>query len=331
MIRYDEGIEPSRVQFIYYFSAVGIISTILFGVIPNISAGNRPLAIYEAILVIIATVNLIYFHKKRNYPLASRVILILMILVLSGLIITGGYKGTGIVWIYTFPLLSFFMKSYIHALLWNITFVVIVGFLLILEGSNLISVYYDTTTLRQAGGAYIAVTLLTFFYSYLINRLVRILRERAIKDPLTGLYNRDFVFENLEKVFERVKRGDESPYCIAYIDLDKFKHINDKYGHQEGDRILMEIARELSRNFRKGDILGRIGGDEFLALIYRCEPEMVEHRLKTIKERIMHNPDYRGISLSYGVVRMTGDDTSVDSLIMKADKKMYDMKRSSKK
>ena len=331
MIRYEERLEPERIQFIYYFSAVGIISTTLFGVIPNLFGGNHKLALYEALLVLIAVINLIYFHKKRNYPLASKVILILMIFVLSGLIITGGYKGTGIVWIYTFPLLSFFMKSYIHALLWNIAFAVVVGFLMILESAGFITVYYDVITLRQAGGAYIAVTLLTFFYSYLINKLVNILRERAIKDPLTGLYNRDFVFENLEKAFERVKRGDENPYCIAYIDLDKFKYINDRYGHQEGDRILMEIAQELSRNFRKGDIVGRIGGDEFLALIYKCEPEMVEMRLKGIREKIMTNPNYRGISLSYGVVRMTGDDTSVDALIMKADKKMYDMKRSSEK
>ena len=331
MIRYEEKLEPERVQFIYYFSAVGIISTTLFGVIPNLFGGNHKLALYESLLILIAVINLIYFHKKRNYPLASRVILILMIFVLSGLIITGGYKGTGIVWIYTFPLLSFFMKSYIHALLWNIAFAVVVGFLMILESAGFITVYYDVITLRQAGGAYIAVTLLTFFYSYLINKLVNILRERAIKDPLTGLYNRDFVFENLEKAFERVKRGDENPYCIAYIDLDKFKYINDRYGHQEGDRILMEIAQELSRNFRKGDIVGRIGGDEFLALIYKCEPEMVEMRLKGIREKIMTNPNYRGISLSYGVVRMTGDDTSVDALIMKADKKMYDMKRSSEK
>ncbi len=331
MIRYEEKLEPERVQFIYYFSAVGIISTTLFGVIPNLFGGNHKLALYEALLVLIAVINLIYFHKKRNYPVASKVILILMIFVLSGLIITGGYKGTGIVWIYTFPLLSFFMKSYIHALLWNIAFAVVVGFLMILESAGFITVYYDVITLRQAGGAYIAVTLLTFFYSYLINKLVNILRERAIKDPLTGLYNRDFVFENLEKAFERVKRGDENPYCIAYIDLDKFKYINDRYGHQEGDRILMEIAQELSRNFRKGDIVGRIGGDEFLALIYKCEPEMVEMRLKGIREKIMTNPNYRGISLSYGVVRMTGDDTSVDALIMKADKKMYDMKRSSEK
>jgi len=194
----------------------------------------------------------------------------------------------------------------------------------------LISLYYSATEIRQAGGAYIAVTLLTFFYSFLINKLIKILRERAIKDPLTGLYNRDFIFENLEKAYERVKRGDDNPYCIAYIDLDGFKLINDKYGHHEGDRILIEVARELSGNFRKGDIIGRIGGDEFLALIYRCEPDMVEMRLKNLREKIRSNPNFRGISISYGVVRMSGEDTSVDSLIMKADKKMYDMKRSSK-
>ena len=254
-----------------------------------------------------------------------------MILVLSALITTGGYRGTGILWIYTFPLLTFFLRPPIHAFLWNALFIGTGIFLLILDGIGMVSIYYDHIQLRQAFGAYMAVTFLAFFYSYLINRLLEILRERAIKDPLTGLYNRDFIFENLEKAFERVRRGSEAPYCIAYIDLDRFKTVNDRYGHQEGDRVLIEIAKELLGSFRKGDMIGRIGGDEFLVLIYRCDPKKVEERLTALRERVRSNSNYKGVSFSYGVVAMTGKDTSVDSLITKADRKMYDMKRSSKR
>ena len=254
-----------------------------------------------------------------------------MILVLSALIITGGYRGTGIFWIYTFPLLAFFMKSHLHALLWNAIFVATGILLVILDRTDILPIYYDHIQLRQALGAYIAVTALIYFYSNLINRLLEILRDKAIRDPLTGLYNRDFVFETLEKIFERLKRGDDNSYCIAYIDLDRFKTVNDRYGHQEGDRILTEIARELSESFRKGDIIGRIGGDEFLIIIYRCDPEKIEERLMSIKERVRSSSDYRGISLSYGVAVITNEEPSVDSVIRKADRKMYDMKRSSKR
>ncbi|MDQ7082610.1 MAG: GGDEF domain-containing protein [Aquificota bacterium] len=70
-------------------------------------------------------------------------------------------------------------------------------------------------------------------------------------DPLTGLYNRDFVFETLEKVLERVRRGDKNSYCLAYIDLDGFKSVNDRYGHHEGDRVLKDLSRRILSRFRK--------------------------------------------------------------------------------
>ena len=330
MERYIDSLQPFRVKFIYYFSAVGILSTSLFGVVPHLLGGNYGLATYEAFLVLLGIFNLLYFHKKRNYKLASRVILGLMILVLCALIITGGYRGTGIVWIYTFPLLSFFMKSHRVALLWNIFFLAVIALLQVLDRMQVLSIYYSYVELRQAGGAYIAVTALAYFYSHIINSLVGILREKAIRDPLTGLYNRDFVFENLEKILERLRRNDESSYCVAYIDLDRFKLVNDRYGHQEGDRVLRGIAGELLQSFRKGDIVGRVGGDEFLVIIYNCDLAKIEERLAQVRERVSSDPHYKGISLSYGVVKITERDESVDSVIKRADRKMYDMKRSSR-
>ncbi len=319
-----------RERFIYYFSAVGIFSTLIFGVIPNIRAGNSFLALYELILTSIATLNVIVFYKKKNYTLASVTILVLMILVLFALIKTGGFNGTGILWVYTFPLLSFFLRPDREAFFWNTLLISLAILLIFLQAEGIVEVYYSTLQLRQALGAYIAVFLLSYFYSRVINRLLGILRERAIKDPLTGLYNRDFVFETLEKILHRVKRGDKNSYCLAYIDLDGFKYVNDRYGHHEGDRVLKEVSNRIQSSFRKGDVVGRIGGDEFITLVYNCTPQRVEERLSNLRNEISRDPSMKGISLSFGVVKIDEGADDVDKLLHEADERMYDMKRSKK-
>jgi diguanylate cyclase (GGDEF)-like protein len=322
-----ERVGNFRMNFIYYFSFVGILSTTLFGVIPNMLIGNRVLSLYELILVVLASLNLLYFHKKKNYETASTVILLLMVLVLEGLIVSGGYKGTGILWIYTFPLLAFFLKPYGQALLWNILFALSTLLLLVLNEMGIIKIYYSKEVLRQAAGAFIAVALLSFFYSMVINKLILALRDRATKDPLTGLYNRDFVFETLERLVDRVKRGNEPTHCLAYIDLDNFKSVNDRFGHHEGDRVLKEFARMIRSSFRRGDVIGRVGGDEFVAIVYGCSPKMVEKRLKNLKDRIEKSGNFKGISFSYGLVRIDDSARDADEVIKNADEKMYIMKK----
>ena len=88
----------------------------------------------------------------------------------------------------------------------------------------------------------------------------------ALVDPLTGLYNRRFAVPQLATIAARA-REEESQFAVMVMDLDRFKQVNDIYGHAAGDQVLVEVARRLSANLRDTDVLARIGGEEFLAIL----------------------------------------------------------------
>ena len=88
----------------------------------------------------------------------------------------------------------------------------------------------------------------------------------AVIDPLTGLHNRRYAVSQLAGIVE-ASRTDGLPYAVMVIDLDRFKAVNDQHGHAAGDAVLVEVGRRLSRNLRMGDLLARIGGEEFLVAL----------------------------------------------------------------
>ena len=90
--------------------------------------------------------------------------------------------------------------------------------------------------------------------------------EMSSIDPLTKLYNRQHLHQVLENEFLRFDRYGV-PFSVAIIDLDRFKRVNDTYGHQEGDAVLIKISREISANLRELDVCARYGGDEFMIVL----------------------------------------------------------------
>lgn len=112
-------------------------------------------------------------------------------------------------------------------------------------------------------------------------RLERRLREQAIRDPLTGLYNRRYLEQVMEKETERARRYGH-PLAFLMIDIDRFKEINDRFGHRVGDEVLRAVASLLKGDLRKADIAVRYGGDEFLVVLPEIdgEAEAVARRLK---------------------------------------------------
>ena len=93
------------------------------------------------------------------------------------------------------------------------------------------------------------------------------LRHDALHDELTGLPNRTLFLDRLERLILRTKRQTMSSFAVIYLDLDSFKLINDTFGHLEGDKVLIEVAKILTNNVRDIDTVSRFGGDEFLVLL----------------------------------------------------------------
>jgi len=149
----------------------------------------------------------------------------------------------------------------------------------------------------------------------------------SLIDDLTGLSNRKG-FLNLANHHARLAYRTGKPFLIAFIDLDGLKQINDNFGHQEGNRALVEAANVLKDSFRQSDILARLGGDEFAVLI----AEAVKGRIATVIDRVQEklrsrnaNPARRYLlSLSIGIVASDAAQTpDLEQLLHQADALMY--------
>lgn len=152
----------------------------------------------------------------------------------------------------------------------------------------------------------------------------------SLTDSLTGLYNRRYLMENLEREYDRSKRYN-SELSVAMIDIDYFKKINDTYGHQAGDYILIEITKIIKRFMRKNDIIFRYGGEEVLAIMPETDKEKammpLERVRKFIEEREFKFKDnVIRTSVSIGVTDTKLEADTLELFIEHADKAMYQAK-----
>src|SRR5690606_15710595 len=123
------------------------------------------------------------------------------------------------------------------------------------------------------------------------------IRQQAQHDVLTGLPNRGLLYEFGEQIVAAARRSGK-PLAVLFFDLDRFKAVNDTHGHQAGDAVLREVARRLSQIRRAEDVTGRLGGDEFLAILpnIRSKEDAVGVALKAL-ERLRQPYLVQGLSL----------------------------------
>ncbi|MGX0893547.1 diguanylate cyclase (GGDEF)-like protein/PAS domain S-box-containing protein [Pseudomonas sp. ADAK2 TE3594] len=160
------------------------------------------------------------------------------------------------------------------------------------------------------------------------------LQHLASTDALTQSSNRRHFFECAHREFEEA-RLNGAPMAFLLLDIDDFKVVNDTYGHQEGDKVLQRIAESGRAALRRGDLFGRIGGEEFAAVFPGCAPDMamqVAERLQREIQRLSfsHDDQTFGITVSQGLTSLTPEDESIDSLFARADAAMYQAKRQGK-
>ncbi|KAA0945239.1 sensor domain-containing diguanylate cyclase [Pseudomonas sp. ANT_H14] len=160
------------------------------------------------------------------------------------------------------------------------------------------------------------------------------LQRLATTDALTKSSNRRHFFECANHEFERAcVQG--TPLAFLLLDIDDFKTVNDTYGHLEGDQVLQRIAESGRGVLRRGDLFGRIGGEEFAAVLPGCAPEMARQVAERLGQEVAqlsfsHEEQSYGVTVSQGLANMTGDDANLDSLFARADTAMYEAKRRGK-
>ncbi len=155
------------------------------------------------------------------------------------------------------------------------------------------------------------------------------IEQLAYTDMLTGLPNRLMMTQRIDFALRLAER-DGGPFAVLFVDLDRFKNINDSLGHLFGDRVLVEVARRIQGCLRQVDTLCRLGGDEFLLLLHQADAaaaEMVARRVLDVLSAPFHMDELQfSVGCSIGVAMFPTDGVSMDDLIRCADTAMYSVK-----
>lgn len=205
------------------------------------------------------------------------------------------------------------------------------------KASSLANKNREQQALQQSYFIVFLITLLTIvcivlIYQYRNNRRITALTR---VDALTGLYNRRFCFESLDTLFTNTAT-DKGGFSIILFDIDNFKAINDAYGHPFGDQVLIEVANIAKESSRPGDIVGRIGGEEFMCILPRTDnqqgfivAERIRNNLANVKFEYEHECEIN-ITASFGLCTSFNSLTDVKTLYANADKALYLAKQAGK-
>jgi diguanylate cyclase (GGDEF)-like protein len=203
--------------------------------------------------------------------------------------------------------------------------------------------YRDTVGDLATASLIAAQTLADVAAAYLLNAQARedlqnyanSSREASLHDALTGLPNRTLMLERLDHAVVRARRSHKLT-ALLFVDLDRFKDINDTYGHQAGDELLIAVAQRLRTLLRPGDTLARLSGDEFVALCEELDDptlaDMIVHRIETaLQAPFVVSGHELTVTASIGSAVTGHDEQPPTHLLHDADLAMYRTKGLSRK
>ncbi len=156
---------------------------------------------------------------------------------------------------------------------------------------------------------------------------IELIRDLSYKDPLTRLYNRRFFFENADKFIQKAVQ-DGLSYCVAMLDIDHFKNVNDTYGHDGGDEVLKSISSIIAENFGDDSIVCRFGGEEFCVLAVHARDSDIVYAFDFLRQAIeassvQTNGHTVKVTISTGI---SCDPSDLESMLKLADSRLYTAK-----
>jgi diguanylate cyclase (GGDEF)-like protein len=160
-----------------------------------------------------------------------------------------------------------------------------------------------------------------------IQKLQKILREQAIRDSLTGLFNRRFLEESFIQALARAEREKQN-IGVILLDIDKFKNINDTYGHAAGDQVLVAMAKTLLHQMRSSDTICRYGGEEFLLVLPNSNLEETRRRAEDLHQavgqlEVLYGESRLKVTASLGIASYPLHGLGMDELVRHADNNLY--------
>lgn len=330
-----------RIIAINVFASIGVLLVIVFGInayrMHSVWMGN------SITLVGITFITARYFLKTNKEPSEQLIPISLLIVSLLALmtlvIVTGGINNNGPLWIFVLPPVAFFFAGLRYGLYIIFAFTLFILFLFFYPDNQMLQTSYGTNFKIRLIIVFTTTTLFYAAYEYIRGKnmeTIKFLKERfehlALHDALTGIPNRRAMNMYLQHEIIRAKRS-SSPLSFVLCDIDKFKLINDKLGHDVGDEILIGVSQLLRENIRKQDLVARWGGEEFLFALPETDIDSAVKVADTIRMRLskasftVNDNNPVSITGSFGV-SVINEDFDLDSAISNADKALYEAKYS---
>lgn len=307
--------------------------TMCFGVLFSIFNASRGLWLLvgiEVVYTVLALYMLVVVERTRHLKALTIVYLIPFLGVMMATLANPNTSVGIFAWIQTIPIILYLLLGLRLGLIGSILFVSL--------GLYLYTQHYADKNpsdslgfLLDIGMATLAITVFSHTYEYTRAQTEKRLIELISTDYLTGLANR----AKLTEVFCRERahaRRNQSPLALVYLDIDHFKQINDRFGHETGDQALRHFANVLSQRLRTTDLLCRLGGEEFAALLPNTSAAQATMIAEELRERLANSPlEVAGtptqMTLSAGVATLDQDGERLDELMNAADKRTYAAKR----
>lgn len=302
----------------------------LFFSVVNLLHDNWPLAVLELCYAGVSAYLLRLIDHTRRLQLLTAIYLVpffsIMILAVSQAQTTFAVFA----WVQTIPIICYMLLGLRLGMLSSVLFVGIGLWVFsrrFWSGSSLPNLEIIT----NLGLASLLIMLFAHIYerSRLLNE--KRLTELATTDALTGLANRVKLAEVFERERAHAQRND-TPLALVFVDIDHFKQINDRFGHEAGDRALEHFANTLSQRLRINDLFCRLGGEEFAVLLPGSSATQAREIAEALRERLAKNPLLLGdtslsMTLSAGIAILGSDGLSLDELLQAADRRTYAAKR----
>lgn len=303
-----------RLAMILLFAAITVVGVTPFAVARAFN-GEWLAAVLDVALIIVMTGNAVFAWRTGNSSLAGK---INAVVVSVSCALLGAVLGpAGLFWAYTVILANYMLAPRLLATVCG-TLLIIAGLVVAPAGSAL--------TMAAFAVSAVLVMLYAFIFASLTNVQRKLLEGLVTRDPLTGVSNRRCLEVELAEALKgHHARGE--PATVAVLDLDHFKRVNDDYGHDTGDRVLMAFTDRVQACIRKRDRLYRLGGEEFVLLLPDTDHSGARAALEKVRDAVQAEPLAEGlrVTTSIGAAALEVDD-DWPRWLARADSALYQAK-----
>lgn len=295
----------------------------------NLSRGILLVASVECLVAIFALALVFVIPRSHNIQVWSFLYLLVLFSMLVVALLTPNLSDKVFVWFYLIPVLAHFVHGRKLGLVLSLAYLAVAWTLYYHR-------YYDDPELLELVGLtnVVACSLVltggVYAYESSRERAEEQLHQSASTDSLTGLPNRKHVRELLDYTLEQCARTG-SGFSLLGMDLDHFKSVNDRYGHDVGDQVLQQVAAVMKQHLRQADAPGRWGGEEFMVLLPGTDREGAARVAETLRHALAASPvsadrEDLVITTSIGIAEFPEDGRTVRELLIAADNRLYEAK-----